>query len=99
MPKDSIDEFFDEFNVEILKPEYQAELREVITKSPEAYRKVVEQQEKGLESTDDESATNAALNRVDKRMMTESPALMEQKLRVTNDGILLDVKAHRRELE
>ena len=42
MPKDTIDEFFDEFNSELLKPEYQAELKEVITKSPEAYRKVVE---------------------------------------------------------
>ena len=39
MPKDTIDEFFDEFNAELLKPEYQAELKEVITKSPEAYRK------------------------------------------------------------
>ena len=99
MPKDFIDEFFDEINAEILQPQYQAELKEVITKSPEAYRKVVEQQEKGLEYTDDESATNAALSRVDKRMMGESPALMGQKLRVTNNGILLDVKAHRKELE
>tara|TARA_R100001510_G_C7576132_1_gene150784 strand:- start:321 stop:620 length:300 start_codon:yes stop_codon:yes gene_type:complete len=99
MPKDTIDEFFDELNAELLKPEYQAELKEVITKSPEAYRKVVEQQEKGLEFTDDESATNAVLNRVNKRMMTESPALMSQRLRVTTDGIIADVVAHRRELE
>ena len=99
MPKDTIDEFFDEFNAELLKPEYQTELREVITKSPEAYRKVVEQQEKSLEFSDDESATNAALNRVDKRMMTESPTLMSQRLRVTTDGIIADVVAHRRELE
>jgi len=99
MPKDSVDEFFDEFNAELIKPKYQAELREVVTKGPEAYRKVVEQQEKGLEFTDDESATNAVLNRVNKRMMTESPALMSQRLRVTTDGIIADVVAHRRELE
>jgi hypothetical protein len=31
--------------------------------------------------------------------MTESPALMSQRLRVTTDGIIADVVAHRRELE
>jgi hypothetical protein len=98
---------------EMLDPAQQEALRQVVTQTPEAYRRVVEQQELGMDgitrneageyeqkgSAPDPSTLKAALDRVDKRMLSESPALVTYKLRLSGGKLVPDVAAYKREVK
>tara|TARA_R100000152_G_C6774487_1_gene202300 strand:- start:888 stop:1229 length:342 start_codon:yes stop_codon:yes gene_type:complete len=113
MPKDELDEFFEALNEELLNPNIQEELKELVIKGPKEQYNIVEGQEMREEDiiknevgkyikdgrSADENLVNAALNRVNKRMIGESSALMEYNLKVTVDGIISDILPFRREVE
>ena len=114
MGKREVDEFLIEhLTNEMLDPARQEELRQIVTQTPEAYRRVVEQQELGMDGinrneageyeqrgqTPDPSTLKAALDRVDKRMLAESPALVTYKLRLSGGNLVPDVAAYKREVE
>ena len=113
MVKDLFDQLMDEVNAEILDPKKQEELREVITQTPENFRKTVEQQELGMDGINrneageyeqrgrppDPSTLKAALLRVEKRMLRESPSLITYKLKFKGGNLMPDVAAYRREFE
>ena len=98
---------------EMMKPEYQEELFQVVTKTPEGFRAVIEQQELSLEGINrneagdyeqrgkppNQSVLKAALDRVDKRMLRESPALKTYKLEFKGGALVPDIKAYEREVE
>ena len=79
------------------KGDVQAELQKAVTEGSD-YREAVERTERGLDG-DDLSIEDEALlqNRVNKRMMTESPVLIENKLRNEGGVILPDHDAYDRE--
>ena len=94
-------EFLVTLTEEMSDVKYQKELRALITQRPQVYREKVEAQELGMSSirkTDDgykkgsqpapQNEVDAALERADKRMLRESPMLIEQKL-VFKGGLLL----------
>ena len=98
-------EFLDLLTEEMSDPKYQEELRALVTQRPQVYREKVEAQELGMSSirkTDEgykkgsqpapQNEVDAALERADKRMLRESPMLIEQKL-VFKNGMLLPDKA------
>lgn len=114
MVKSEFDEFMlDHLTEEMLDPARQEELRAVVTQTPENYRRAVEQQELGMEGITrneageyeqqgrqpDPTVLKAALDRVDKRMLTESPALATHKLRFSGGNLVPDIAAYRREVE
>ena len=113
MPKNEFDELMDDhFTSEMLKPSSQKELHQLVTQSPESFRRVVEQQELGLDginkneageyeqrgSSPDPIVLKAALDRVDKRMLRESPALVTHKLKFMGGNLVPDKKAYEREV-
>ena len=94
---------------EISDPKYQEEIREVITKTPEAYRNKVEAQELGFDNimkTEDgytqnnkpapQGSIDAALRRTDERMLRESPSLLQYKLRFTGGLLVPDEKEYKK---
>ena len=98
-------EFLDLLTEEMSDAKYQEELRALITQRPQVYREKVESQELGMSSirkTDEgykkgsqpapQNEVDAALERADKRMLRESPMLIERKL-VFKNGMLLPDKA------
>lgn len=91
-------EWKEAITLELSKKEYQADLQKAITEGPSEYRKAVERSERELEPEEMTVEQEKALkDRVNRRMMTESPGLMEYK--VKNDGgkLVPDFKAHERE--
>jgi len=91
-------EWKEAITLELSKKEYQADLQKAITEGPSEYRKAVERSERELEPEEMTVEQEKALkDRVNRRMMTESPGLMEHK--VKNDGgkLVPDFKAHERE--
>jgi len=104
------DEFLEMLTAELSDPKYQEEIRQVVTKRPEVYREKVEAQElggRGIRKTEggykkgsqpaSQSEVDAALNDADKRMLRESPMLIQHKL-IFKGGLLLpDHEAHKRE--
>ena len=48
MVKDEVDELVEHLTLEMLKPKEQAELRQLITQTPELYRDKIENQEFGF---------------------------------------------------
>ena len=113
MVGDLLDDLFNAAAKDMADSKVQAELQQFVKEHDGNYRRAVEQQELGMdginrnESGDyeqrgrkpDESVLNAALDRVDKRMLTESPDLVKQKLTVSAGNVTLDKKAYRREVE
>lgn len=114
MVKTEVDEFLlEHLTNEMLDPARQEELKQVVTQTPEAFRRVVEQQELGMEGITrnesgayeqrgkepDPSTLKAALDRVDKRMLAESPALVTYKLRLSGGNLVPDAAAYKREVE
>jgi hypothetical protein len=92
------EEWKEAITLELSKKEYQADLQKAITEGPSEYRKAVERSERELEPEEMTVKQEKALkDRVNRRMMTESPGLMEHK--VKNDGgkLVPDFKAHERE--
>jgi hypothetical protein len=92
------EEWKEAITLELSKKEYQADLQKAITEGPSEYRKAVERSERELEPEEMTVEQEKALkDRVNRRMMTESPGLMEHK--VKNDGgkLVPDFKAHERE--
>ncbi len=92
------EEWKEAVTLELSKKEYQADLQKAITEGPSEYRKAVERSERKLEPEEMTVEQEKALkDRVNRRMMTESPGLMEHK--VKNDGgkLVPDFKAHERE--
>lgn len=84
--------------LELSKKEIQTDLQKVVTKGPSEYREAVERSEKKLESGEMTIEEERSLkDRVNKRMMSESPALMEYKLRNDGGKLISDFKAFERE--
>lgn len=114
MVKTEVDEFLLEHLTEaMLDPTRQEELKQVVTQTPEAFRRLVEQRELAMEGITrnesgafeqqgrepDPSTLKAALDRVDKRMLAESPALATYKLRLSGGNLVPDAAAYKREVE
>ena len=112
MPRDEVDDLMDELAKEMKGEKVQDDMRQVITQSPASVRKQIEEQELAIEGIKkdeggnytqngrqpNESVLKAALDRVDKRMLRESPALQEYKLKFSGGSLVPDVAAYRRDL-
>ena len=109
MVKDEFEEFMEMLKLEVSKPKYQKEIREVITNKPDAYREMVEAQELGfadIMKTEDgyrqnnkpapQGSIDAALHRADERMLRESPFLFEHKLRFSGGLLVPDEKEYKK---
>ena len=105
------DEYMELLTVEMSDPKYQKEMREVVTKTPVAYRNKVESQELGMENImktkegyeqnnkpAPQGSIDAALKRADERMLRESPALIQHKL-AFKGGLLLPDKAQYKKIK
>ena len=91
-----------------IDPKYQEEIRNAVVNSPEDYRKKVETdelREAGLKEKDGEyilsngqrapkDKVDFVKQNIDKRMLTESPTLQAQNLRVKGGMIVPDRKHH-----
>lgn len=114
MGKKEVDEFLvQHLTTEMLDPGRQEELRQIVTQSPPSFRQTVEQQELGMDGinrneageyeqrgkTPDPSTLKAALDRVDKRMLRESPSLVTYKLKFKGGQLVPDIDAYKREAE
>jgi hypothetical protein len=112
MPRDEVDDLMEELAKEMRVKKVQDELRQVITQSPANVRKQIEKQELAIEGIKkdeggnytqngrppNESVLKAALDRVDERMLRESPALQEHKLKFSGGSLVPDEAAYRRDL-
>lgn len=87
-----------ELDAELSKGDVQQELQQAIKEGDSAYRESVERSERALEEDDMLPEQEVALKqRVDRRMMTESPTLIQQKLRNEGGKIVVDHDAYARE--
>ena len=85
-------------NAELSKPSNQIEIQKAIVEGPYEYHESVERSERESEDENMTIEQQAALDeRVKKRMLTESPALMEHKLRNDGGKIVPDHDAYERE--
>ena len=92
------DEWKETISLELSKKEYQADLQKAITEGPSEYREGVERSEKELESENMTVEQEVAMkDRVNRRMVTESPGLMEHKLKNDSGKLVPDFDAHERE--
>ena len=85
-----------ELDAELSKGDIQKELQQAVTEGDKDYREVVERSERGEEQLTVEQEA-ALKQRVDSRMMTESPILMQKKLRNKGGKIVVDHDAYARE--
>jgi len=91
------DEWKETISLELSKKEYQADLQKAITEGPSEYRESVERSERGLEAEEMNVEEEKAMKeRVNRRMMTESPGLMEHKLKNDGGKLVPDFDAHAR---
>jgi hypothetical protein len=98
MQKIVYEEWKETISSELSKKEYQADLQKAITEGPSEYREGVERSEREIESEQMNLEEEAALkDRVNRRMMTESPGLMEHKLKNVGGKLVPDFNAHERE--
>lgn len=87
-----------ELDAELSEGVAQKELQQAIKEGDGDYRESVERSERGLEGDDLSPEQEAAVKqRVDRRMMTESPTLMQYKLRNEGGKIVVDHDAYARE--
>ena len=92
------DEWKKTISLELSKKEYQTDLKKAITEGPSEYREGVERSERGLESENMNVEQETAMkDRVNRRMMTESPGLMKHKLKNDGGKLIPDFQAHERE--
>ena len=92
------DEWKKTITAELSDKEYQADLQKAVTEGPAEYREAVERSERGEESENMSIKQESAMkDRVNRRMMTESPGLMEHKLKNDGGKLVPDFKAHERE--
>lgn len=110
MVRNEFDEVIELLTVEMLNPKMQTEMRQVITQTPEIYREMVENQELGFagirKTLEGHVKTNGAkatevdiqkvMKTVDKRMLTESPSLIEHKLKYIAGNLVPDKIAHKK---
>lgn len=85
-----------QLDAELSKGDIQKELQQAVTEGDKGYREVVERSERGEEELTVEQEA-ALKQRVDSRMMTESPILMQKKLRNKGGKIVVDHDAYARE--
>jgi len=97
--------------LEFAAKDTQAELRQIVTQNPEEYLKRVKREEMLVSDFVEESGTvmrksgdsatqeeiNAMNERVEKRMLTESPALIEHKLTYRGGTLEPDFTLHERD--
>ena len=92
------DEWKKTISLELSKKEYQADLQKAITEGPSEYRESVERSEREREAEEMSVEQQTALkDTVNRRMMTESPGLMEHKLKNDGGKLVPDFDAHERE--
>ncbi len=87
-----------ELDAELSKGDVQQELQQAVKEGDKGYREVVERSERGMEGEELSQEQEAALqDRVDRRMMNESPNLIQQKLRNEGGKIVVDHDAYARQ--
>jgi hypothetical protein len=87
-----------ELDAELSKGAAQEELQQAVKEGDSDYRESVERSERGLEGDNLSLEQEAAVKqRVDIRMMTESPILMQKKLRNEGGKIVVDHDTYARE--
>lgn len=109
-----LDEFLNVHMKEaFLDPKVQAELKQLVTQRPEPFREVLETRElrmEGIKKNDageyqqngsevDPTVLKAALDRVNKMMLRESPALPEFQLRLDGEDLVPDAESYKRRAE
>ena len=112
MVSDAMDSFFEGLVHDMQNPKIQAELLLVVKNMPKEYRNKVENQELGLDGIRKtkegyiqngrpapQDSIDAALRRVDMRMLRESPVLIEKKLKFVGGELIPDKMAYRRDLD
>tara|TARA_B100000424_G_scaffold192655_1_gene150264 strand:- start:675 stop:1046 length:372 start_codon:yes stop_codon:yes gene_type:complete len=103
------DELMNEIIEEYKKPKNQEKIQEAVKSSPASYREKVEREElrfNGIEETQggyrytkgngspSEGEIDSVFQRVDARMLRESPLLIEQKLKFSGGVIIPDMSRY-----